>query len=78
MTGTLEQLHNMVRKGDILRHYLEESIKAPKLFSKFPPTITNSTWLECQLRLTHIGPYIINDEFDLALRESLWGCAGTE
>jgi len=74
--GKLAHLQTLVDSGEIVRHYLEESIRAPKVFARSPTLDSESTWLECLLRITKLGPCVIHDDFDHFQKQSLWGSEG--
>lgn len=49
MTAKVESLRRYAREGSVIRHYLEPSIKAPKLFhAQVPEGVENS---ECKTGL---------------------------
>ena len=48
MASAYQELQSM----DIITHYLEPSIRAPKTFARKPG---NETWLECHMRILNVG-----------------------
>lgn len=44
----------VLQPNQILRHYLEPSISAPKRFLETPPQNTTADWLECVLRIVSV------------------------
>jgi hypothetical protein len=70
----LDELHNK-----ILVHYLEPSIRAPKIFARSPK---DSTWAECLLRIKSINDYRIlfpygrREGSKSTLATHLWGTIG--
>jgi 23S rRNA-/tRNA-specific pseudouridylate synthase len=69
----VQKLTAMTQSYSIVRHYLEPSFKAPRVFSsKF-----HKDWLECMLRIKQTGNAIplIGDEASETLVRKLWGRA---
>lgn len=70
----LDELHNK-----ILVHYLEPSIRAPKVFASSPK---DSTWAECLLRIKSINDYRVlfpngrREGSNATLATHLWGTIG--
>lgn len=58
-------------RGSIVRHYLEPSIRAPKHFAA---QASDSTWLECFLRITSTSDIYALVGHGQSLAESLWSC----
>jgi hypothetical protein len=70
----LDELHDK-----ILVHYLEPSIRAPKVFARSPK---DSTWAECLLRISSINEYRVlfpngrREGSNATLATHLWGTIG--
>ncbi|GAX16692.1 hypothetical protein FisN_21Hh133 [Fistulifera solaris] len=58
-------------RGSIVRHYLEPSIRAPK---HFVAQTTDSTWLECLLRITGTSDVYALVGHGQELANNLWSC----
>lgn len=67
----VQKLKAITQSNSIVRHYLEPSFKAPRVFS----STFNEDWLECMLRMKQIGHVtpLIGDEASETLVTKLWG-----
>jgi len=64
-------LQDLVDKKEIVRHWLEPTKRAPKVYSE----VSEEGWLECLLRITSVGnvvPIVQSDD----LCQKLWGNKG--
>eukprot|EP00977_Amphora_coffeiformis_P014404 scaffold4017_cov180-Amphora_coffeaeformis.AAC.4 len=70
-------LHGWSKDGEIIRHYLEPSIRAPKNFVKEPPPNAEDkdAWLESLLRIKSVGPLftLLGNKPSERLASALWG-----
>jgi phosphohistidine phosphatase len=69
----VQTLKDIVHSDSLVRHYLEPSFKAPRVFS----SKYHEDWLECLLRIKKIGNLIplIGDDASAKLVTKLWGCS---
>ena len=69
--SSMADCYQQLKSYDILQHYLEPSIRAPKHFARTP---LNESWAESLLRVTHVGePFpLIGSDAAQQLRSSLW------
>jgi 23S rRNA pseudouridine1911/1915/1917 synthase len=60
-----------LKSYDVLRHYLEPSIRAPKTFARVPG---NSTWAESLMRIVKVGEpcALVGSPSAEALKSALW------
>jgi hypothetical protein len=70
--GAYQHLQSL--KGQVVRHYLEPSIRAPKRFVETPPVVTDAAWPECLLRIRNVGSIcaLIGNTPGKKLSEALW------
>jgi 23S rRNA-/tRNA-specific pseudouridylate synthase len=70
--SSMADSYSQLKSYDILQHYLEPSIRAPKHFSR---NRVDETWLESLLRVTRVGePFpLMGSAASLKLANRLWG-----
>jgi hypothetical protein len=78
MWDEIELLRSHVDSQSIVRHYLEQSKKSPRLFASAPNPDEKSTWLECLMKLSKVGNVypVIGGEASSELSRALWGQEG--
>eukprot|EP00547_Thalassionema_nitzschioides_P018078 CAMPEP_0194254570 /NCGR_PEP_ID=MMETSP0158-20130606/32442_1 /TAXON_ID=33649 /ORGANISM="Thalassionema nitzschioides, Strain L26-B" /LENGTH=614 /DNA_ID=CAMNT_0038992645 /DNA_START=88 /DNA_END=1928 /DNA_ORIENTATION=- len=72
--SSMAESYQNLKSYDVLTHYLEPSIRAPKKFSR---TQENSKWLESRLRVASVGKVfpLIGSKAAEGLQSKLWGSA---
>ena len=67
----ISRLRKYATEGNVIRHWLEPSVRAPKTFSAEQ---RNSTWAECLLKVKSVGdPYaIVGSDAAITLSNVLW------
>jgi 23S rRNA-/tRNA-specific pseudouridylate synthase len=70
--SSMAERYQQLKSFDILQHFLEPSIRAPKHFSRIQ---VNDSWVESLLRVTHIGePFpLLGSDAAHQLCSDLWG-----
>lgn len=70
--SSMAERYQQLKSFDILQHFLEPSIRAPKHFSRKQ---VNESWVESLLRVTHVGePFpLVGSDAAYELCSGLWG-----
>ena len=78
MWDEIEQLRSHVENQSVVRHYLEQSKKTPRIFAPTPDQEGMVTWLECLMKLSKIGKVypVIGSKESSELSRALWGKEG--
>ena len=78
MWDEIDELRSYVESQSIVRHYLEQSKRSPRLFVPTPDLDKKSSWLECLMKISKVGDTypVIGNTASSTLSKALWSSEG--